>query len=73
MGTKTVALVLEGHASELPAAKRAIVSSAVKRIVAAAWDIDGYGDLGNKSKIVEAHERFASAIAELKAAYEGSR
>lgn len=73
MATKTVALVLETHANEIPASKRPIVASAVKRIVAAAWEIDGYGDLGNKTKIVEAHERFSTAIAELKGAYESAR
>ncbi len=46
MGTKTVALVLESHASSLPAAKRSLVTSSVKRVVTSAWEIDGYGDLG---------------------------
>ena len=73
MGTKTVALVLEQHANSLPAAKRALVSSAVKRVVTSAWEIDGYGDLGNRTKIVEAYQRMATAVADLKAAYEGSR
>jgi hypothetical protein len=73
MGAKTVALVLEQHAGSLPAPKRALVDSAVKRVVTSAWEIDGYGDLGNRTKIVEAFERMATAVADLKAAYEGSR
>jgi hypothetical protein len=73
MGTKTVALVLESHAGSLSPAKRAIVSSAVKRVVTSAWEIDGYGDLGNRTKIVEAYQRLTAAVADLKAAYEGSR
>jgi hypothetical protein len=73
MGTKTVALVLEQHASGLPAPKRALVTSAVKRIVTSAWELDGYGDLGNRTKIVEAYQRMSAAVADLKAAYEGSR
>ena len=73
MGTKTVALVLEQHASALAPAKRAQVTSAVKRVVTSAWEIDGYGDLGNRTKIVEAYQRMATAVADLKAAYEGSR
>jgi len=72
MGTKTVALVLEQHAGSLPLAKRAQVASAVKRVVTSAWEIDGYGDLGNRTKIVEAYQRMATAVADLKAAYEGS-
>jgi hypothetical protein len=65
--------VLEQHAGSLPAARRAQVSSAVKRVVSSAWEIDGYGDIGNKSKIVEAYQRLATAVADLKAAYDGSR
>ncbi len=73
MGTKTVALVLEQHSSTLPAAKRAQAISATRRVVTSAWEIDGYGDLGNRTKIVEAYNRMATAVADLKAAYEGAR
>jgi hypothetical protein len=73
MGTKTVALVLEQHAGSLPPAKRAIVTTAVKGVVTSAWEIDGYGDVGNRTKIVEAYERLSKAVADLKAAYEGTR
>ena len=73
MATKTVALVLESHAGSLPAAKRLAVTSAVKRVVTSAWEIDGYGDLGNKTKIVEAYQRLSTAVTDLKAAYEGIR
>jgi hypothetical protein len=69
MGTKTVALVLENHATSLPAAQRAAVTSAVKRVVTSAWEIDGYGDLGNKTKLTEAYQRLSAAVADLKAAY----
>jgi hypothetical protein len=69
MGTKTVALVLENHAASLPAQQRAAVTSAVKRVVTSAWEIDGYGDLGNKSKLTEAYQRLSAAVADLKAAY----
>ncbi|MEQ1728314.1 MAG: heavy metal-binding domain-containing protein [Vicinamibacterales bacterium] len=73
MGTKTVALVLEQHSSSLPAARRAMATSAVRRAVTSAWEIDGYGDLGNRTKLVEAYNRMATAVADLKAAYEGAR
>ncbi len=73
MGTKTVALVLEQHSSSLPAARRALAVSAVRRVVTSAWEIDGYGDLGNRVKIVEAYNRMATAVADLKAAYAGAR
>lgn len=73
MGTKTVALVLEQHAGGLPPQKRAAATSAAHRVVSAAWEIDGYGDLGNKTKIVESYQRLSAAVADLKAAYEGVR
>ena len=73
MGTKTVALVLAQHASVLPPQKRAAATSAAHRIVSAAWEIDGYGDLGNKTKIIESYEKLSVAVTELKAAYEGIR
>lgn len=73
MGTKTVALALESRAGSLPPAQRSLVTSAVTRVVTSAWEIDGYGDLGNRTKVVEAYERLASAVADLKAAYEAAR
>jgi len=73
MGTKTVALVLESHAGTLSPAKQAQVHEAVKRVVASAWEIDGYGDLGNKTKIVEAYQSLTAAVTDLKAAYESAQ
>lgn len=73
MGTKTVALVLEQHSGSLPAARRALAVSAARRVVTSAWEIDGYGDLGNRTKVVEAYNRMAAAVADMKAAYEGAR
>jgi hypothetical protein len=72
MGTKTVALVLESHTSTIPARQRAAATGAIKRVVTAAWEIDGYADIGNRPKIVEAYEQLASAVTDLKNAY-GSR
>ena len=46
---------------------------AVKRVVASAWEIDGYGDLGNKTKIVEAYQSLTAAVTDLKAAYESAQ
>jgi hypothetical protein len=69
-GTKTVALVLESQARSLPDRQRTTITFAVKRIVTAAWEMDAYGDLGNKQKLAEAYHRMATALTELKAAYE---
>jgi heavy metal-binding protein len=73
MGTKTVALALEAHMAALPERQRAAAILAVKRVVTAAWELDAYGDLGNKLKMSGAYLRLASAVADLKAAYAGSR
>lgn len=73
MATKTVALALDSHTSALPERQRALASAAVKRAVTAAWELDAYGDLGNKQKITDAYGRLASAIAALKAIYAGTR
>ena len=71
MGTKTVALVLEQHASQVPERLRAQVTNAARAVVVAAWEIDGYGDLGNKPKVVDAYNHLSAAVAELKAVYAG--
>ena len=49
---KDVALaLLENHASDLTDAQKIRLNGAVKRIVLAAWDIDAFGDLGDKQKL----------------------
>jgi hypothetical protein len=67
--TKTVALVLETHANSLPERQRVAVSDSVKRVVTSAWELDAYGDLGDRKKITEAYQRLAAAVGDLKAAY----
>ena len=67
--TKTVALVLESHANSLPERQRIAVSDSVKRVVTSAWELDAFGDLGDRKKITEAYQRLATAVGDLKAAY----
>jgi hypothetical protein len=67
--TKTVALVLESHANSLPERQRIAVTDSVKRVVTSAWELDAYGDLGDRKKITEAYQRLATAVGDLKAAY----
>jgi hypothetical protein len=69
MATKTVALVLESHVSQLAERERSAAKAAIKQIVVAAWDLDTYGDLGNKEQLDGAYNRLASGVAELKMAY----
>jgi hypothetical protein len=69
MATKTVALVLEAHVSQLAERQRSSAAAAIKQIVVAAWDLDTFGDLGNKEQLDEAYGRLASGVANLKMAY----
>jgi hypothetical protein len=69
MATKTVALVLEAHTSELPNGPRERVATALKQVVTSAWELDTYGDLGEKAKIDQAYARLAEGITKVKAEY----
>lgn len=72
MGTKTVALVLESHADAFPVDARTTARTAIKAIVTSAWELDTYGDLGNREKLDAAYARLSRGVSNLKGAY-GSR
>jgi hypothetical protein len=69
IGAKDIALVLEEHQSELSDRQRLTASMATKRLVEAAWQIDAYGDLGDRQKLIPAYSHFAAAVADIKSAY----
>lgn len=71
--SKDIALAVGDHVNELPEQRRASVAAAVRRLVLSAWDLDFFGDLGNKEKITEAYNSFAAAAADIKAGYGTSR
>ena len=73
MTAKEIALALESHAGGLSAEQRARASNAVKRLVVAAWQIDAFGDRGNKQQVTEAYEVFAAAVRDIQAAYAPGR
>jgi hypothetical protein len=67
--TKDLALALvNDHQNEIPAGKRAAAENAARRLLRTAYAIDNFGDLGDFEKIVSAHEEFAKAVNDLKAA-----
>ena len=66
---KDIALALENYLNEVPNARRAQASDAIRKTVLAAWQLDMYGDMGNQEKITEAFTHFAAAIAAVKTAY----
>jgi hypothetical protein len=49
------------------------VLSAIKRIVTGAWQLDAYGDLGNRAKIDDAYAQVSSAVADLNASYQAAQ
>ena len=61
--------LLDNHASDLTDQQRITLSGAVKRIVVSAWDIDAFGDLGDKQKLNEAFKVFSAAVADIKGVY----
>jgi len=73
MATKDLALALETRSTELADDRRARVASAVRRVVVAAWQLDLYGDLGNRDKLTEAYHGFAGAVRDVTAAYADAR
>lgn len=73
MLSKDIALAIGDHVDQLPEARRVQASAAVRRLVLASWELDLYGDLGNKEKITDAYNSFSTAFADIKAAYGASR
>lgn len=71
--SKDIALAVGDTVNSLPTQRQAQATAAVRRLVLAAWDLDFYGDLGNKEKITEAFNTFSAAFADIKAAYGASR
>jgi hypothetical protein len=67
--SKDIAVALEDHHSELPDRQRAAAIYATKKFVVAAWQLDYYGDLGNREKINDTFKQYAAAAADIKAAY----
>lgn len=64
---KDLALALEAHLSNAPGSTS--LAWALKELVLTAWLLDGYGDLGNKGKVLSAYDRFEEAAAQIASAY----
>lgn len=69
LAAKDVALTIEQLVGDAPEARRLRVAVAVKQLVAAAWLLDMYGDLGDKQKLTDAYDSFSAAVAALASAY----
>jgi hypothetical protein len=70
---KELALALELHAREFPDATRAVVETASRAIVLAAFRLDSAGDRGEREVVERAAGEFASAVKTLEATFGGPR
>jgi hypothetical protein len=66
---KDAALALEKFNDRLTADGRAHADDAVRRLVLSAWQMDTYGDLGDKERLTAAYTVFAGAVTDLTSAY----
>lgn len=66
---KDLALGLELHLSEIPLAQRESAKNAIEQIVRAAWQLDSYGDLGDRKLIAEAYAVFEGAVSEISSTF----
>ncbi len=70
---KELALALELHAREFPAARRAVVETASRAIVLAAFRLDSAGDRGERDVVERAAAEFANAVKTMEATFGGPR
>lgn len=70
---KELALALEFHAREFPAARKAAVGAATLEVVQAAFRLDSAGDRGERDGVLKAAEQFEQGVATLEATFGGKR
>ena len=67
-----VALVND-HLNEIPLNRRPSAEDAAGRLLRAAYAIDNFGDIGDRERILSAHDTFVRAVNELRSAYASIR
>jgi hypothetical protein len=73
LAAKDAALALAARADALPPDRRLVADAALKRLVLSAWQIDHYGDLGDRPRLDEACRIFSDAVVALTKAYDAIR
>jgi hypothetical protein len=66
---KDLALALDLRTKELPAQIGPAVTAAIERVVRTSWQLDAYGDLGDRVLINEAYATFEAAVKEIASAF----
>jgi hypothetical protein len=67
-----VALVND-HLNQIPLNRRPVAEDAAARLLRAAYAIDNFGDIGDRERILSAHDTFVIAVNELRSAYASIR
>lgn len=67
---KDLALALETKGRDLGPADRRAIGLAVKRVVIASWQLDSFGDLGDRQKVEQGYAAFAAAVADIRRVYD---
>jgi hypothetical protein len=67
-----LALINE-HLNEIPSRQRRIAEDAAGRLLRAAYAIDYLGDLGDRERVLSAHDAFELAVNDLRSAYASIR
>ncbi len=67
---KELALALQEYGAELPGRDRNQIRIAVRHLVRAAYLLDWYGDLGNKTDVDSAYDVFGSSVTEIRTVYD---
>jgi hypothetical protein len=70
---KDLALALDLRLGEVPLRQRVSARGAIERLVRAAWQLDSYGDIGDRKLINGAYSAFAKAVEELTASFPARR
>jgi hypothetical protein len=66
---KDLALALDVRIRELPIGRRASATTSIDRLVKAAWQLDEYGDIGNRAQVEQANAALSSAAADIVATF----
>jgi len=70
---KDLALALELQTKQMSVKAQKTVTLATERLVRSAWQLDAYGDMGDRNLITGAYEVFSNAVRELEVAFAARR
>jgi hypothetical protein len=66
---KDLAIALEGRLDSLASDRRDLAGPAIERLVRTAWQLDAFGDLGNRQQLQDTFADFSVAVADVARAF----